>query len=181
MLPPIVDRSSAIVPSSRKWVTMLCHFAVVTSRRTSTTSAKRRAAWTTAIFLLTTVTVSVSQADIRNWRTRENIPGTEGITLGPGIDLSGRNSDSRNLRFAVLSGSDLSGATFARSWLDNARFWGATPAKLAQADMSYANLTNANLFGVPAYRREFNRGDRNGGMVRGDYGTRLYEGATLLD
>lgn len=148
MLPPIVDRSNANVRSSRKWVRVL-RLAVTTSRPGRPTSAKQRAAWTTGVFLLMAVTVSVSQADIRNWRTRENIPGTEGITPGPGINLSGRNSDSRNLRYAVFSGNDLSGATFARSWLDNARFWGGTPAKLTQADLSYANLTNANLFGVP--------------------------------
>jgi uncharacterized protein YjbI with pentapeptide repeats len=83
------------------------------------------------------------RADIQNWQTGETIVGTEGITLGPGIDLSRRHGDSRNLRSADFSGGlELSRSLFYDSWLDNARF---TQANLAGASFIFATLTNADL------------------------------------
>ena len=81
------------------------------------------------------------------------IPGTAGITPGPGVDLSNWNTAPHNLRYADFSGGlDLSGANFSNSWLDNAHFQGAnlTGASLYQstltnADLGVANLSNAYL------------------------------------
>ena len=77
------------------------------------------------ICLASAVFVPTSRADIKNWQTGETIPGTEGITPGPGIDLSFWNTDRRNLRFADFSGGlDLSGSQFSQNWLDNAHLRG---------------------------------------------------------
>ena len=77
-------------------------------------------------------------AQITRWNTGQVIPGTVGITPGPGVNLSGWNSDAHNLRYGQLSYDpavlDLSGANFSGSWLDNASF-------------GYTALANANLSG----------------------------------
>lgn len=101
--------------------------------------------------LLATVTV---HADIYRLDNGQVIPGTEGITPGPGIDLSGGwNNDSHNLRYADFSGGlDLSGAKFATSWLDFADFQGAD---LVDADLSYSALANARLTGTTVTRARF--------------------------
>ena len=85
-----------------------------------------------AFALLVPFTPSVTDADILNWQTGETIPGTEGVVPGPGKNLSGRNTDDRNLRFADFQGLQLSDASFSVSWLHNARF-------------SQANLENASF------------------------------------
>ncbi len=59
-------------------------------------------------------------ADIKNWQTGQTIPGTEGITPGPGVSLMNWNSDAHNLRYADFSaGLDLGGSLFRSSWLDD--------------------------------------------------------------
>jgi uncharacterized protein YjbI with pentapeptide repeats len=100
---------------------------------------------------------AAAQADIFRWDNGQLIPGTEGITPGPGVDLgsaSGQwNSPQRNLRFADFSsGLDLTLAIFYNSWLDDSRFNGANltranlvGASLTNADLSGTNLTNASL------------------------------------
>jgi uncharacterized protein YjbI with pentapeptide repeats len=100
---------------------------------------------------------AAAQADIFRWDNGQLIPGTEGITPGPGVDLgsaSGQwNSPQRNLRFADFSsGLDLTLAIFYNSWLDDSRFNGANltranldGASLTNADLSETNLTNASL------------------------------------
>ena len=103
-------------------------------------------------------------ADIYNWQTGQVIPGTEGITPGPGIDLSSNppdggpwNTPSQNLQYADLGGMDLQWSYFNGSWLDDANFSGANLrnanltgasfwwARLTDADLSNANLTEAGF------------------------------------
>ena len=73
---------------------------------------------------------AAAQADIFRWDNGQLIPGTEGITPGPGVDLSAQlvSGVARNVTsgFADFSGGlDLTEANFSSSWLDNARFNGA--------------------------------------------------------
>ena len=88
-------------------------------------------------------------ADILRWnangRNFETIAGTEGMTLAPGIDLSGWNSEARNLLGAMLGSTDLSGANFSQSWLDGVSFRGST---LTGANLSSASLRRGNLSGT---------------------------------
>ncbi|MEX2185625.1 MAG: pentapeptide repeat-containing protein [Pirellulales bacterium] len=81
---------------------------------------------------------SLGRADIYRWDNGEPIPGTEGITLGPGVQL-----DHRQLQFAQLGGG-LTGANFAASNLTNARLSGL----FSGADFDSSNLTSARLTGT---------------------------------
>ena len=61
---------------------------------------------------------AAAQADIFRWDNGQLIPGTEGITPGPGVNLSSPygewSSPQRNLRFADFSGGlDLTEASFS--------------------------------------------------------------------
>ncbi len=105
--------------------------------------------------ILASFAFSVAEADILNWQTGETIRGTEGIIPGPGMNVSFRNTDERNLRFANFQALNLSGARFDSSWLDNSGFSQAnltnallSGATLTGADLSQANLTNADLWGA---------------------------------
>ena len=101
--------------------------------------------------------LSTAHAQINDIRTGQPIPGTQGITLGPGLDLSDWNSAGHNLRYGDFSnngigGVNLTGDLFDNSWLDNAEFYGATltnanfpAASLTGTDYSFATLTNANF------------------------------------
>ncbi len=81
-------------------------------------------------------------AQIHRWDNGQAIAGAEHIQLGPGVDLSGWNAESRNLRYADFEGVDLTGANFSGSWLDNSYF---PSSRLAQANLAGANLSNAYL------------------------------------
>jgi len=85
-----------------------------------------------------------SPADIYSWRTGEVIPGTEGITPGPGVNLSWWNEESHNLNAAILDGLDLRYARFSQSWLTEARFTGSD---LQGADFTAADLWSASFAG----------------------------------
>ena len=65
-----------------------------------------------AFALAMTHTPRMTQGDILIWPTGETIPGTEGVIPGPGIDLSDRNTEERNLQYANLQGLNLSDARF---------------------------------------------------------------------
>jgi len=78
-----------------------------------------------------------SRADIYRWSDGQLIPGTQGITPGPGVQL-----DHRELVFAQLSKLDLTGSHFEDSNLSNAKLHSST---LTQANLSGANLSNASL------------------------------------
>ncbi|MFO0897978.1 MAG: pentapeptide repeat-containing protein [Pirellulales bacterium] len=87
-----------------------------------------------------------SRAQILRWDNGQVIPGAEGITPGPGVQLDQWNTDAHNLRFADFAGSlDLSQANFHASWLESARFTGAN---LAGARLEAASLAAADLSGV---------------------------------
>jgi uncharacterized protein YjbI with pentapeptide repeats len=77
---------------------------------------------------------SVCRADIFRWDNGQSIPGTEGITPGPGVQLS-----NRNLEFADFSNKLLTSAQFAEANLTRARFESST--------LTNADLRGANLFG----------------------------------
>ncbi len=89
------------------------------------------------------------QADVFRWDNGEIIPGTQGIDPGPGVQLDHREEASRNLRFADLS-TDLTGANFTYSWLENARFTDANLANamLAGTKLSQADFTDAWIEGA---------------------------------
>ncbi|MGN6367598.1 MAG: pentapeptide repeat-containing protein [Phycisphaerae bacterium] len=74
-------------------------------------------------------------AAIYRWLGHELIPGTENITPGPGVDLSGWNADPHSLRFALLRSLDLHAANFSGSDL--------TYAFLNDSNLSDADFTNA--------------------------------------
>jgi hypothetical protein len=88
-------------------------------------------------WLLILLTGAPARADIFRWDNGQLIPGTQGITLGPGVQLPFWNTDLHNLRYADFTG-DLSDSIFYGTWLDSARFINV-------------NLTSAN-FGVPRSR-----------------------------
>ncbi|MFO0900712.1 MAG: pentapeptide repeat-containing protein [Pirellulales bacterium] len=100
---------------------------------------------------------AVGHADIFRWDDGTVVPGTKGLTLSPGVSLSGRNSEDRNLRFANFSGLDLHGAHFDGSWLHNAHFVGTDLTKasfdsavLLDADFTDASVAGANfMFFIP--------------------------------
>jgi uncharacterized protein YjbI with pentapeptide repeats len=105
---------------------------------------------------LMAVTASSGRADIFRWDNNQVIPGTAGITPGPGVQLGNWNTGSRNLRYADFSAVlNLSGAQFQSSWLDYAHFQGANltgsrldGATLAGALFRSTNLINASLAGA---------------------------------
>jgi hypothetical protein len=69
-----------------------------------------------APFLCYLVVLSATvRADIYRWDNFQLIPGTEGITPGPGVVL-----DHHELAFAALSERNLTGAHFEFSNLTNA-------------------------------------------------------------
>ena len=70
------------------------------------------------------------------------IPGTQGITPGPGVDLSGWNTPGHELEFAILEFIDLTNASFANSDLTNASFDSST---LTNANFSSAIVKGANF------------------------------------
>ena len=83
------------------------------------------------------------------------IPGTQGITPGPGIDLSGWNTLGHQLEFANLQYINLTNASFATSDLANASFNSSTltnanftNATLTNSNLSFSTLTNANFSGA---------------------------------
>ncbi|MCC7406834.1 MAG: pentapeptide repeat-containing protein [Phycisphaeraceae bacterium] len=89
------------------------------------------------------IIVSVSaQGQIYNWQSGQVIPGTQAITPGPGVMLSGWNTSGQNLRFAALGVLDLTGATFAGSWLDDANFF---QSDLQGVDFSGATIERTNF------------------------------------
>jgi uncharacterized protein YjbI with pentapeptide repeats len=94
-------------------------------------------------------------ATIYNWQTGQPIPGSEGITPQPGVDLSYWNTQSHNLQYGDFRTTHLNLSQFGYSWLDYAHFGGANltsaslyEATLTGADLSGANLTSANLYGA---------------------------------
>ncbi len=96
-------------------------------------------------------------ADITNWQTGQTIPGTEGITPGPYMELVDWNTDSHNLRYADFSGG-----------LD------LHDSHLYSDSLDFSLLTRANLTGgrfqlLHADRRQ--RPGTRGGICEAGVGT----------
>lgn len=116
-----------------------------------------------AIICLCAAVTSVS-GQIYNWQTGQVIPGTEGITPGPGINLSGWNTESHNLRYANLTSNleggvliqnsplDLTGADFSNSFLKDAEFYETI---LNSVNFSGADLTGADLDDTSVFDANF--------------------------
>ena len=64
----------------------------------------QRCLWALTFFVATRAS---GRADVYRWDNGQLIPGTEGITPGPGVVL-----DHHELAFAALSERDLTGARF---------------------------------------------------------------------
>ena len=122
---------------------------------------------------------------INNWLTGQTIPGTEDIIPGPGIDLSDWNNEQMNLRFADLANVDLSGATFDRSWLNQARFIRADlpNASLVASVLDAASFRQANLTAADFSRATLTDVDFTNAVVTGtsfaDTTSRGFTGAQL--
>ena len=104
----------------------------------------------------------VLHADIYRWDNGELIPGTEGISPGPGVVLPLWNRDTHNLRFADFAGGlDLHNARFGLSWLDNATFENSrlVGAVLNNSVLTDANLSGANLTGASMHHSTLTHAD----------------------
>jgi uncharacterized protein YjbI with pentapeptide repeats len=140
--------------------------AATCCRRRRNINSYLRATWIACLLLF--ANSKECEAEIYRWDTGELIPGTESISFGSArLNLSGWNTDARNLRFAELSGwhpiigesnfsnSDFSFARFHGSYLDGVNFSGAnlTGASLHRAtaiDAVFAGaiLTDADISGA---------------------------------
>jgi uncharacterized protein YjbI with pentapeptide repeats len=96
-----------------------------------------------------------ARADIYRWDNGQVIPGTEGITPGPGIQLDHRdlvnaNLHAMNLTAANFAASDLTGAELSLSVLTNSDFMDTnlTDATLARSSLSGANLKGSVVIGA---------------------------------
>lgn len=102
---------------------------------------KRRAA---LVICMIAIFCSTICADVVRRDNGAVIPGTEGITPGPGVDLSDLDLsfaalNNRNLTGGFFTASNLTSATFKSSLLTATDF---TAANLSQADLDRATLTN---------------------------------------
>ena len=105
---------------------------------------------------------SAASADILRWDNSKVISGTQGITLGPGVDLTTPTGGGRNLSFANLVATDLSAANFTGANLSHARFnaLGGSggvppPSFLANTNFTGANISFANFGGIPITSSQF--------------------------
>lgn len=91
-----------------------------------------------AAVVLACAFAGAARADIFRWDNGQTIPGTEGITPGPGVNLSGLQLDYANLESVDLTSANLSQANLTR-----ARFNQAT--KLINASLVGTNLSDVGL------------------------------------
>jgi uncharacterized protein YjbI with pentapeptide repeats len=103
-----------------------------------------RQAWLECGFLI--ALAAACRADIYRWDNGQLIPGTEGITPGPGAQFENRvlefaNLSEKNLTNAFFNGANLTGAQFESSNLTNADFTGAI-------------VRGAILFGTVGFTKE---------------------------
>jgi uncharacterized protein YjbI with pentapeptide repeats len=98
-------------------------------------------AW--ALLCTAAILGDAARADIYRWDNGQLIPGTEGITPGPGVQL-----DNRQLEFARLWDTNLTDANFASANLSNAMFVYST---LANANLTGAKVTGAILASTTPY------------------------------
>lgn len=113
---------------------------------------RRSPLWLASLFGVA-LACSSTNADISRWDTGELIPGTEGITLGPGVVL-----EEKNLDYANFSGADLTGASFLLSSLHNADFSGATVAGAGFINSTVYGFTKEQLYSTESYQSRNLRG-----------------------
>ena len=89
-------------------------------------------------------------ADVFRWDNGHRIPRTEGIELGPGIELS----PAFRLAFADMRDVDLSRANLSGADLNEAKF---TNSDLTSARLSFATLTGADFSGAVINGTHFSR------------------------
>jgi uncharacterized protein YjbI with pentapeptide repeats len=102
-------------------------------------------------------------AQIYNDQTYAVIPGTQGITPGPGVDLSNWDTTGHTLYYAELGSFDLTGANFSMSNLGGADFYSSnltngsfrnsnlTDSDFFESTLTNADFSNANISGVVFY------------------------------
>jgi uncharacterized protein YjbI with pentapeptide repeats len=91
------------------------------------------------VWLLTLFATNANAVgDIFRWDNGQVIPGTEGIYLGPGVKLPGRE-----LEFARLGFVDLTGARFSAADLTNADFAGGNLTDTTFSDPLFGSATLA--------------------------------------
>ncbi len=116
--------------------------------------------WKLAL-VVATLTAAPATADVFRRDNGALIPGTEGITPGPGVQL-----DHRELEYGDLSQRDLTGANFESSNLAYAGFFSST-------------LTNANLSGTVVTGTDFWEATSNGFTKEQLYSTASYQAKDL--
>jgi uncharacterized protein YjbI with pentapeptide repeats len=102
-----------------------------------------------------------THADIYRWDNGQLIPGTEGITPGPGVQL-----DHHELAYAALFQKDLTDARFDFSNLTNAA-------------LAHSTLTNANLTGAVVTGADFDEATSRGFTKDQLYSTASYKANNL--
>jgi uncharacterized protein YjbI with pentapeptide repeats len=138
-----------------------------------------RKAWLACAFLI--ASASACQADVFRWDNDQLIPGTEGITPGPGVQLN-----DRALEFANLQSKNLTGANFGQSNLTNAWFMSSTltnadlaGANLSRAGLSFTTLANADLTGAIVTGASFDVTTSRGFTKEQLYSTASYQAKHL--
>ncbi len=131
--------------------------------------------------VVATFTASPAAADVYRWDIGALIPGTEGITPGPGVQL-----DHRELEYANLSQKDLTGANFESSNLANAALYESTLANadlrgvnLTHAWLAFSTLTNANLRGAVVTETRLGYATSTGFTKEQLYSTASYQAKDL--
>jgi uncharacterized protein YjbI with pentapeptide repeats len=117
----------------------------------------------TAVLFAILANFAVARADILRWDNGQRIPGTEGITLGPGVQLSGQELVRAALSSTNLEGADLTGANLANAKLDlsrlaNANFAGATVHGASFAGAGHTGLSREQLYSTASYQEKDLRG-----------------------
>ena len=145
-----------------------------------------RANWRRLPLLLTLLLMPFCNvhAQIYRWDNGQLIPGTEGITPGPGVEL-----DHRELEYASFGSSpgiDLTGANFESSNLTRSQLYystltdaNLTGANLTNAILTDATLTNANLTGAVVTWADLSCTTSHGFTAAQLYSTQSYQGKDL--
>ena len=115
----------------------------------------------TLLLALLCVPFCTVHADIYRWDNGQVIPGTEGITPGPGVQL-----DHRELEYAGLKELDLTGSNFGFS-------------NLTSAHLSDSTLTNADLTGAVVRGAFFSDTTSRGFTKEQLYSTASYQAKDL--
>ena len=121
--------------------------------------AKRKAALIGGMLAFLFLSCTTAWAQIYRWDNGQLIPGTAGITPGPGVNLSNMtlqyanlqsdNLSSANFRYSDLSFAELNGATLTGAdyaiWAAN---YGATNAVWTQGDFNGDGQVNGADYAI---------------------------------